>query len=290
MLADGDTSLLDPTDNDAEKVGQERDDDEEVSLVQMSFGGEQSDSNDVVENSSPNSTRPKAFQSARDEDSSGESNIDENQNATPNESPRSYVHEKHFDENTGRQIPTFLDTLVMPPYPDEANIDIADINGKEESGVEVVLDTGAANRNRHAGVRRYQRGLKENKWKQEQNEEHKYETARTYAPGDSLSHSSDEVSMVLKNENDAALSLEESSPVKKTDNTIFPPQEIGKELEKKISMEGENVDHLYDEYAWWRPSSITAGFDRLLEVAEWNKEMKRILSHSLLICCSIKGR
>ena len=49
-------------------------------------------------------------------------------------------------------------------------------------------------------------------------------------------------------------------------------------LYEKVPMEGDNIDICCGEQAWWRPSTIAAGFDRLLEIAEWDKEMKRIVS------------
>jgi Na+-driven multidrug efflux pump len=51
--------------------------------------------------------------------------------------------------------------------------------------------------------------------------------------------------------------------------------------DQKVPMEGDNFDLIYGERAWWRPATIAAGFDRLLDVAEWDFEMKRLVALSI---------
>lgn len=46
-------------------------------------------------------------------------------------------------------------------------------------------------------------------------------------------------------------------------------------------MEGEGIDLCCGDNAWWKPFMIAAAFERLLDVMEWDREMKRILNLSI---------
>jgi O-antigen/teichoic acid export membrane protein len=49
-------------------------------------------------------------------------------------------------------------------------------------------------------------------------------------------------------------------------------------LNEKAAMEGDDeFDLCCGDHAWWRPSMIADGFERLLSLSEWDREMKRVL-------------
>jgi len=50
----------------------------------------------------------------------------------------------------------------------------------------------------------------------------------------------------------------------------------------KPGMEGDDeLDLCFGKYAWWKPSMIAAGFDRIVTLSEWDFESKRIVTLSI---------
>lgn len=53
----------------------------------------------------------------------------------------------------------------------------------------------------------------------------------------------------------------------------------------RVTMAGdEELDLCCGKHAWWRPSMIRKGFDAIVDVAEWDREFKRIVSISIPLC------
>jgi len=71
------------------------------------------------------------------------------------------------------------------------------------------------------------------------------------------------------------------------DNVTLSPEDAidakdpGKIPFERVSMEGEELDVCCGDHAWWKPVMLASMFDRLLEVAEWDSESKRILNLSV---------
>lgn len=161
-------------------------------------------------------------------------------------------------------------------------------------GSTTMLDTGGAYRNRRAGVRRYRRALKEKQWREEQKMERQAEEeGRT-----------DIYSQLLQNAHirrgqrdhdvgassrsricDDSASLASFSVMSKLEDVALSPCDAVDAhdnvplLHEHVAMAGdEEIDLCCGERALWRPTMIGAAFDRLLVVAEWDREMKRIVS------------
>jgi len=258
----------------------------------------------------------------------------------------SYVHGKSIasaatgiDTTAGRRLQTFLDKIVMPPYPDDvgshvgipnrieyaaaaypARSEVAAFRAQSEAdsfrgrsetaysantntdhtvtsslmlGSTTMLDTGGGYRNRRAGVRRYRRALKEKQWREEQSGERKAEAKHEVNLHSQLLHNAhmrrgqQDHDTSVSFRNDDAASLASFSILSKLDNMALAPCDAvdahdntgGPHLNESASMAGdEDVDLCCGERAMWRPSMIGAAFDRLLVIAEWDREMKRIVS------------
>ena len=50
---------------------------------------------------------------------------------------------------------------------------------------------------------------------------------------------------------------------------------------ENASMEGEELDFCCGSNAWWRLQAISSGFERLLDIFEYDREMRRILKLSI---------
>jgi len=235
---------------------------------------------------------------------SSDKNVEEltDTNSHLHDNPTTLYEGPDFGDMVGNQVQTLFDKLFTPPYPDEMNLGISESRGQETGRPETVLDIGAAKRNRRTGVRRYQRGLKEKQWKQEKQErreEKQFDSGEAFATFTAFTHSddaryatsypSDEIP-----ESHDAVKISDMGPVVEnfaevtlTENMVLSPSDAvdahdpGAVVNQKVPMEGENLDLLHGEHAWWRPSTMAAGFDRLLEIAEWDREMKRIMSLSI---------
>ena len=162
-------------------------------------------------------------------------------------------------------------------------------------GSTTMLDTGGAYRNRRAGVRRYRRALKEKQWREEQIEERRKEGEDVNSLYNQLIHNAqirrgqrdrDLSSYSFRHADDA--SLASFSIMSKLEDMALSPgdavdaHDTAPLLNEKMLMAGdEDVDLCCGEHALWRPSMLAAGFDWLLEIAEWDREMKRIVNLSI---------
>lgn len=257
----------------------------------------------------------------------------------------SYIHGKSVIsagtaiDATGKRLQTFLDKVVMPPYPDDVNSHIGipnraehvhhaaqseivayqaqseaaagyrDHYGRSEGGYSsrtaasvtsslmvgstTMLDTGGAYRNRRAGVRRYRRALKEKQWREEQSEERKAEENDMGNLYSELLHKAhirrgqrDHDLSASSRLADDSVSLASFSVMSKLEDTALTPGDAvdahennAPILKEHASMAGdEDIDLCCGERALWRPTMCGEAFDRLLVIAEWDREMNRLIS------------
>jgi len=269
----------------------------------------------------------------------------ESRSEVRSEAPKSYVHGRSAEsgfspprsptppsrmtgiEIAGEKVQTFLDMLIMPPYPDDTGSHLSNTGSPGGGSINDVLDAGAVLRHRNAGVPLYRRCQKEQQWEEEHlmerrldmqdaaaramltslvkaaekrdassppDEDDKSDNAsvrwmqlKNVPEGTPLTPESlRRISASLPNEGFTChfddKSVVSSSVMESVcEADILPCDAIdGTDpgLIEKVPMEGENIDLVYGNRAWWWPSMMAAAFDRLLQVAEWDKEMKRILS------------
>lgn len=161
-------------------------------------------------------------------------------------------------------------------------------------GSTTMLDTGGAYRNRRAGVRRYRRALKEKQWREEQKGEQQAEENDMSNIYSQLLHNAH----LRRGQRDHDVNASASSRVgddaslasfsimsKLEDMALSPCDAVDAHdynaplLRENASMAGdEDLDLCCGERALWRPTMIAGAFDWLLEIAEWDREMKRIIS------------
>ena len=284
-----------------------------------------------VESSTPCSIIDgKSFEDGRETKSHKEKKMSE---ACSEGASSSYVHGKFTalpgspigHNTTGRKLQALIDRMIMPPYPDDVglNIDIArttaadiDSPGTGDSDkISTILDTGAGTRNRHVGARRYQRGLKDQKWHQEQELERRLslmtlgqqcdhcDIHRAFAFAGPSQDLEDMPSTENNPSSDVAIDRSahlsrsyttktsrglrhRSSQGSESDIFVSPDDAVdandpGVVPVEKVPMEGEELDLCCGAHAWWRPVMMAAALDRLLDIAEWDRETKRILNLSI---------
>ncbi len=156
-------------------------------------------------------------------------------------------------------------------------------------GSTTMLDTGGAYRDRRVGLRRYRRALKEKQWREEQSEERKVEkedmdniygqllNKRSGQKGHDVSASSQL--------GDDGISIDSISVLSKLDNMALSPCDAVDAndniplLNESASMAGDkSLDLCCGKHALWRPSTIAGAFHYLLTIAEWDREMKRVIA------------
>ena len=64
-------------------------------------------------------------------------------------------------------------------------------------------------------------------------------------------------------------------------NDAIDVYDAGKLPVENVPMEGEDIDFCCGSNAWWRPKTISSGFDKLLAIFEYDREMRRILQLSI---------
>jgi hypothetical protein len=226
--------------------------------------------------------------------------------------PSSYVHGTSKSSGSPKKslLPASLlqglvDKVVMPPYPDDAegsNVFIphpkahpkarseaaVSFFSTEESvissvaGSTTILDTGGGFRNRNAGRRHYHRGVKDRRYQTEQKAERKADQ------GDGVYASLQREQGWKRTESrcpldDDNVSVASKSVMSDLEDAALSPNDaidaqVAVTLNEKAYMEGDDeFDLCCGDHAWWRPSMINRGFDRLLTIAEWDKETKRII-------------
>ena len=167
-------------------------------------------------------------------------------------------------------------------------------------GSTTMLDTGGAYRNRRAGVRRYRRALKEKQWREEQSDERKAEKEDIGNIYGQLIHKGrgqkDHDVSTPSQIGDDGVSLSSFSVLSKLDNMALSPCDAVDAndniplLHERASMAGdESIDLCCGENALWRPSSIAGAFDSLLTIAEWDREMKRVIALAIPFSVSAVG-
>ena len=89
-------------------------------------------------------------------------------------------------------------------------------------------------------------------------------------------------------ENESALGAPPSSVLSRLDDHVITPGDAadaddpGHFILPKPGMEGETeLDLCCGVNAWWKPSIIAMGFDRIVVLAEWDHELKRIVTLSI---------
>lgn len=212
------------------------------------------------------------------------------------ETPSSYVHGTSKSALAGNRLQGLVDKMVMPPYPDDAegsNLGMTRQKARSEAAVSFnsamsvissvaasvsVLDAGCGFRNRQAGLRHYQRALRDRQFYTEQKAERKAdEEDGVYTP---LRYSTNDQGWKRTDDN---VSVASQSVMSELEDTAVSPNDavdarITVILSEKATMEGDNeLDLCCGDHAWWRPFMIAGGFDRLIALAEWDREMKRIL-------------
>lgn len=162
-------------------------------------------------------------------------------------------------------------------------------------GSTTMLDTGGGYRNRRAGVRRYRRALKEKQWREEQTEERRAEQKENINMYSELLENAHNRRQQLHREASATSRIDDSASMasfsvmsKLEDMALSPNDAIDAHdtgrplLFERTTMAGDSdVSLCCGKRAMWRPSMIGAAFDRLLVIAEWDREMKRIISLSV---------
>jgi hypothetical protein len=218
------------------------------------------------------------------------------------ETPSSYVHgtsNKSF--LSGKLLQGLVEKVIMPPYPDDedgSNLGMPNPKTRSEAAVSffsveesvlssvvastTLLDTGGGFRNRHAGLRHYHRGAKDRLYQTEQKAERKAdEDDGVYAPIQlEQGWKRTESRRRLDDDNVSVASKSVMSDLE--DTALAPNDAIDARaaviLNEKADMEGDGeFDLCCGDHAWWSPSMIANGFDRLLTIAEWDREMKRII-------------
>lgn len=214
-----------------------------------------------------------------------------------------------------------LDKVLIPPYPDEEGAGMTIEPSADNHICTKLLDRGAAVRNRHAGARRYRRGQKDEMWQREQEEEQRQSLIfheQVLVDGKSSpSFPSDERTSTLflpvenndKNDDDAQFYAIPSfpginpGPVRQrgtvgsasdrnlsTRSSGSKGKALGDLSVERASQPNTEEASVKDEkldvtccgtHAWWKPAVLAAAYDRLLDIVEWDREMKRILNLSI---------
>lgn len=263
---------------------------------------ELSDTVDKVDNNENDVELASEVQRAEKEDKS-----DGNENQKSLKISDGSCHSPSEPGTTARaQLQALVAQLIIPPYPDDDGVRL-DIATEEDSVT--LFDTGAGNRNRQAGVRRYQWGQDDKMWQRERLNERRLSliargeldttgqspshsnasddggswSCTPTASNPPLSHFSTKCTPRRANKgNDTDDKWSTRSSLE--DDAVSPSDaidvhDVGK-LEN-VPKEDEELDLCCGANAWWRLKVISSSFDSLLDIVEYDREMRRILKLSI---------